>query len=87
MPPGTSTFHPDSLASFHVTAIRRHLFEWLRFPGESTPHNCAHLGRPRLKGATFFRLQVYEWVGILLIKVYERVGKSVISVCKNSSKG
>ena len=28
---------------------------------------------------TFFRLQVYERVGILLVKVYhERVGKSVI---------
>ena len=30
---------------------------------------------------TFFRLQVYERVGILLAEVYERVGKSVIWVC------
>ena len=30
---------------------------------------------------TFFRLQVYEKVGILLVEVYERVGKSVIWVC------
>ena len=29
---------------------------------------------------TFFRLQVYERVGISLVEVYE--GKSVISVCK-----
>ena len=34
----------------------------------------------------FFRLQVYERVGILLNKVYERVWKSVISVCKNAQK-
>ena len=31
---------------------------------------------------TFFRLQLYERVGILLVVVYERVGKSVISVCE-----
>ena len=30
----------------------------------------------------FFRLQVWERVGILLVEVYERVGKFVISVCK-----
>ena len=35
----------------------------------------------------FFRLQVYVGVGILLNEVYERVGKSVISVCKNAQKG
>ena len=33
------------------------------------------------KGGTFFRLQVYERVGILLAEVYERVGESVIWVC------
>ena len=31
-----------------------------------------------------FRLQVYDAVGILLNEVYESVGKSVISVCKNA---
>ena len=31
---------------------------------------------------TFFRFQLYERVGILLVVVYERVGKSVISVCE-----
>ena len=30
----------------------------------------------------FFRLQVYEMLGILLVEVYERVGKSVIWVCE-----
>ena len=41
----------------------------------------AYTGRLRLKGGTFFRLQVYERVGILLAEVYERVGESVIWVC------
>jgi len=36
---------------------------------------------------TFFRLQVYERVGILLDEVYKRVGKSVIWVCKGAQKG
>ena len=31
---------------------------------------------------TFFRLQVYERVGISLVKAYERIGESGISVCK-----
>ena len=34
------------------------------------------------KRGTFFRLQLYESLGILLVVVYERVGKSVISVCE-----
>ena len=38
----------------------------------------AYTGRLRLKGVPLFRLQVYEKIAILLIEVYERVGKSVI---------
>ena len=38
------------------------------------------------KRGTFFRLQVYERVGISLVEVYERVGKSVIAVCERTSK-
>ena len=34
----------------------------------------------------FFRRQVYERVGILLVEVYERVRKTFISVCKNAQK-
>ena len=34
----------------------------------------------------FFMLQVYDGVGSLLNEVYERVGKSVISVCKKAQK-
>ena len=36
------------------------------------------------KGVTFFRPQVYERVGILLVEVYGKVGKSVILVCKKA---
>ena len=46
----------------------------------------AYTGRLRLKGGTFFRLHVYERVGILLVKVYKRVGKSVIWVCERAQR-
>ena len=36
---------------------------------------------------TFFRLQVYERIGILLLEVYERVGKFVVAVCEWIKKG
>ena len=39
------------------------------------------------KRGIFFRLLVYERVGISLVKVYKRVGKSVIPVCKEDQKG
>ena len=35
----------------------------------------------------FFRLQVYERVGISLVEVFARVGKSVIMFCKKAQKG
>ena len=38
------------------------------------------------KRGTFFRLQVYERVGISLVEVYERVGNSVIAVSERTSK-
>ena len=47
----------------------------------------AYTGRLPLKGVPFFRLQVYDREGILLVEVYERVGKSVISVCESAQKG
>ena len=37
-------------------------------------------GRLRPKGVSFLRFQVYRRVVISLVKVYERVGKSVVSV-------
>ena len=44
-------------------------------------------GKASLERSTFFRLQIYERVGILLVEVYQRVGKSVILVCKRAQKG
>ena len=44
-----------------------------------TPHNGLNWG-----GVPFFRLLVNERVGVLLIKVYERLGKSVIGVCERT---
>ena len=35
---------------------------------------------------TFFRLQVYKRVRILLVEIYERGGESVISICKRTKK-
>ena len=51
-------------------------------PG-GTPYNGLYGEVPSERG-TFFRLQVYERVGILLVEVYERVGKSVIWVCERA---
>ena len=49
---------------------------------------CFQYGEAPSESTTFFRLQVYEMVGISLIGVYERVMKviSVISVCKRIKK-
>ena len=44
-----------------------------------TPHNGLNGG-----GVPFFRLLVNERVGVLPIKVYERLGKSVIGVCERT---
>ena len=41
----------------------------------------AYTGRLRSKGVPFYRSHVYEMVGISSVEVYERVGKSNISVC------
>ena len=49
-------------------------------PG-GTPYNGLYWEAPPKRG-TFFRLQVYERVGISQVEVYKRVGKSVISVFK-----
>ena len=45
-----------------------------RAPGD-TPYNGLY-GEAPLDRGTFFRLQVYERVGISLVEVYEREGKS-----------
>ena len=45
--------------------------------GGGTPHNGLYGEAPPVKG-TFFRLQEYKRVEILIVEVYERAGKSVI---------
>ena len=50
------------------------------YPGD-TPYDGLYGEAPAERGA-FFKLQVYERVGILLVKVNERLGKSVIWVCE-----
>ena len=53
--------------------------------GGCTPYNGLYGEAPPEMG-TFFRLQVYERVGILLVVVYERVEKSVIWVCERAQR-
>ena len=56
--------------------------ERVNFPGGGiTPYGEA----PPERG-NFFRLQVYEWVGISLVEVYKRVRKSVTWVCDRAQK-
>ena len=56
------------------------------FPLRGTPYDGLYREAPPERG-TFFRLQVYERVGILLVELYKRIGKSVILVCKRTQKG
>ena len=54
--------------------------------GGGTQYNGLYREAPPERG-TFFRLQVYEREGILLVEVCESVGSSVISVRKKAQKG
>ena len=47
----------------------------------------ACMGRLQPKGVSFLRLEQCEKIGILQFEVYERVGKSVFSVCKRAQNG
>ena len=49
------------------------------------PYNFLYGEVPPKRG-TFFRLQVYKRVGISLVEVFERVWKSVISLCKKRKR-
>ena len=40
----------------------------------------------RLNGVPLFRFLVYARVGISIVELYQRVGKSVISVCEKTQK-
>ena len=54
--------------------------------GRDTPYNGLYGEASERKGI-FFRLQVYERIGISLAEVSKRVGKSVIWVCERAQKG
>ena len=47
----------------------------------------AYRRRFRPNGVSFFRLQVYERVGISLVEVYKWVEKSVMCACESAQKG
>ena len=51
-----------------------------------TSHGSLYREAPPERG-TFFRLQVYERAGISLVKIYGKVGKSVIWVRERVQKG
>ena len=57
----------------------------LNSPLGGTLYNVLYGEAPPEKG-TFFRLYVYERIGISLAKVYERIEKSDISVCKKDQR-
>ena len=65
------------------------LWIWPRFSPRvregGTPYDGLHGKAPPERGI-FFRLQVYERVGISLVEVYIWVGKSVIWVCERAQK-
>ena len=53
--------------------------------GGGTPFRVLY-GEALSERGTFFRLQVYERVGILLVEVFKRVEKSVIWVCEMAQR-
>ena len=66
-------------------------FDWEEYHPPPPEWMGYSLQRPRrlapTERGTFLRLQLYERAGILLVAKYERVGKSVISVCEMAQKG
>ena len=53
---------------------------------EGTSYNGLYGETPPVERGTFFRLQVFERVGILLDEVYERERKCVIWVCEKAQR-
>ena len=73
-------FRPDS------SKRERQVCYALKRPGGRTPYNGLYGATPPERG-TFFRLRVYDRVGISLVEIYKRVGKFVIWVCERAQKG
>ena len=63
-------------------------FDWgpVQGGGGVTPNDGLYGEAPSERGL-FFRLQEYERVGISLVEVYKRGGKSVTWVCERALKG
>ena len=59
----------------HLLSMPKEGWEKQNPGGGGTPY-IGLRGQDPPKRGTFFRLQVYKWVGISRVKVYERVGKS-----------
>ena len=53
--------------------------------GRGTPYDGLYWEAPPERGI-FFRLQVYQSVGISLVEVYKRAGRSVIWVGEGAQK-
>ena len=68
-----------------VTFLRGEGIVRAKTSGGVTPYNGPHGEAPPERG-TFFRLQVYERVGISLVEVYEMVGTSVIWICERAQR-
>ena len=63
------------------------LMAWVRTPSILWMNHHLFLQDALPKRGAFFRIQVYERVGISPVEVHEMVGKSVISICKKAEKG
>ena len=68
--------------------LDKNRFKYPRGGGGGVLPMMAYTGRlcPFSALCTFFRLQVYERVGISLVVVCKGVGKSVIRVCKRTQE-
>ena len=67
----------DICASLFAFMERRNYYKLL---------NHSFVSNKYVSRGTFFRPQVYERVGISLVEVHRRLGKSVISVCERAQK-
>ena len=75
---------------FTINCVQPPLNRVRIWPGggeRGTPHYVLLYREAPPERGTFFRLEVYEGVGISLVKEYKRLGESAIWVCKRAYKG
>ena len=87
-PPASSYFLGDGAAVHRIEMCQCSQFYQLKIKerlvgGAPLASRCLWNGGER---RTVFRLQVYERVEISQVEVYEKVGKTVIAVCKRPKK-